>query len=334
MFSKVQGIKRLYVNPNGSKINFPDVDWKLEQLTLEGYKFNLKSFRKFIKNQKSTLKVLKLENSPESINYIMKNLKNLEKLAITIDRTETIDKLPKHDTKLRSLKISQAYEFYGYDSDEDYESCTSNFCSVLSHYKNIKCLLIYSDNTIDLNLGQVLELNNLTHLFIHDSIESNLLFKCKMPNLKYISASYETFGVVRFDSSIESEQEPRESTSEDASAENLLNVEVLTIYNWQDGNILKTIEKFPNLKHLNLGSTQFLYEISSMSQVINDIAPIGSKLIILGTDVECLMDFRVTYEQLLSEVNNKRIFIKLYDTCKDMNVDYWDPADYKFTFKP
>jgi hypothetical protein len=320
MFSDIKTIKKLTLHNEDEGNEFPkDADWKLEELNMYIECFNDEldsSFKKFLESQKSTLKVLRHDCSVELCSFIMHNFPDLELLHLQIKSDTHFCNQLKPNEKLKSLSL------YNFPDDDD-----KSLEKILRHYKNIHYLNIrpYGDGMFgNMYEGRLIpknvELLNLTHLSFYDFVGS-FLDSVRMPNLKCLEISIDGDLYSNFDDIYLQELA--------FNAENLANVEKLSIDGLSMKNITKIIEMCPKLQHLNLiGIPSYDSDSDNSDSCCEEHQMTGLKTLVRKAPQLKIIgglgdkDWQKEVEDVFAKLNRK-VTIKNYEVFTDMMADYW-----------
>jgi hypothetical protein len=321
MFADIKTIKKLTLCTKEENPEFPkDAAWKLEELNMSIPAFDdefASGCKKFLESQKSTLKILRHKFSEKLCNFIMHNIPDLELLHLRIKSDVNFCDELKANEKLRSLSLSSFHD------DESLEK-------ILHHYKNIQYLnirpcgdeIFFSFYYGGLKPKNV-ELLNLTHLSFHEIVGS-FLDGVKMPNLKFLEIDMDLIDI-----------EEDYFYTIPFQAENLANVEKITINGIYKKNIIAIIEKCPKLMQLNYvciddyksGSDDLIEDMEGYYEGyptgLKSIFKRAPHLKIVGILKDKNMKKKVkgAFAKL-----NREVTIKNYDDVSDMMTDYW-PLD-------
>jgi hypothetical protein len=221
------------------------------------------------------------------------NLPNIESLVLTNGAGD--GKILATDNKLISLKLF------------NFEQNSRDLRQILCCYKGIKYLRLENVSDKEFNLNSKLLFENLTHLNLNGMLFVFLL-SIRTPNLKNLVISCEgTNNTINL------------FTIPD---ENLQKVEKLSVCELKIDQIPVISLKFPELQHLNIGNVENV-QSENFAMIINQIVSEGQKLRIFGITEKKLKELNITYEELLSQMENKRLILKVYKNFKHMTFDGW-----------
>jgi len=224
----------------------------------------------------------------------MRNHPDVESLSLCRS-DEAVEHLVPNE-KLISLKLYNIYQD------------TLYLEHMLSHFKYIKYLRLTNDSGSKLKPLNNILLENLTHLILNGMV-SNFLMATKTPKLKNLEI---------LSNGIENTHDFFMIPDE-----NLENIEKLSMFDLKIDQILAILLKCTKLKHLNVGNFSSI-QPDHLSLIINRIIAKAPELRILGILESTLKHQKMTYEELLSQMDNKRIVLKLYDNYKKMTNEYWE----------
>lgn len=286
---------------------FPSkVKWKLEKLVVPNMRereLNHDNCNNFLMSQQSTLKKLILNDSfTHNANFIMRNLPNLESLKLEVNDGDEID-----DSRLISNGRLQRLIIDGINVEN-----LNNFKAILKHYNEIKYLFISYCYDVPVPDSFEWKFDHVTHLAL-DRWNCFHILKNDFPCLKVL-----ILGIG---------DEYPEYTPEISDGVSK-NVKKLTISSRAYNFALNLILHFKNLSHLNLSIFEWRDDKrESIIEFINDLICFEPQLKCFGLNKTYLPSKNSTYEQLLSQIHNKQIILKMYSRFCSMIAEDWGRED-------
>ncbi|CAG9809065.1 unnamed protein product [Chironomus riparius] len=295
MFSDIPTIKILEICNHTPPLRFPgQVAWNLEKLQFNYFQDNEIECQRILESQKPSLKMIELFS--ESIcNYVMTNHPAIENLSLYCG-VEDVDHLDPNGN-LKSLKL--------YNSEANNRWLEH----LLRHYRFIKYLRLDNDSDFELKPFTNIYFENLTHLSL-DGLICNFLMSAKMPNLKNLEIS-----CARASNTIDFSMIPYQ---------NLENIEKLSLKELGMDQRLAITMKCTKLQHLNVGSF-FNVETVNPAKIINQVVSKAPQLKVFGILERILKNHDLKYEELLSQMKNRRLIVKVYSRFGEMANENWEP---------